>query len=425
MILYVWDCMKKSHKYPKRLVQGNSKVTLYRTKHAKTASGWIYQVTWYDESNARRLKQFTDPDEAISDGKRRLERIAAGEIEAAGVSSSDLRELMKARNLAGDVPLLSALAEWQAARKYANVHLIEAAKEWQERNGDLLREETLEFVYSRFIEAKQNAGNVIKTYTVHLDVLISKYGALKMSEIKEPMLQAWIDSFNNPSSKNTKRRKLVTFFRWAQKKAYVSDSRRTAAELTDTAVEIKSETETIEATTLFNLLEFMKKHHPQYVAPLALAGLCGLRRAEVQGQLWDDIHLKRRLLKVTVAKKNTPAYRIVRLSEKALHWLSFAAQTSGKVCKGKTSATDRIRELGVSKGLFKLPPNCFRNGYISHLVALAGNIERTSLEAGNSPAIIRKHYLELFTAEKGAEWFGSFPEMTGEKIHTQKTEGAA
>lgn len=416
--------MKTSVRFPKRLVQGNSKVTIYRTKHSKTASGYIYQVAWYDASNARRLKQFTDPTEAISDGKRRLEQIAAGEIDVAGITNADLKELRKARELAGDTPLLAALAEWKAARQHADIHLIEAAKDWSERQGNASREKTFEFVYQEFLAAKLAAGKSAKTYTPHLDAFSDKFGGLKISELKEPSLQAWLNTFETHSTRNTKRKRLVTLWRWAQKKGYVSRSMKTEAEMTDTAAEEDVNIQTIAAPTLFNLLEYMKKHHPQYVAPLALAGLCGLRRSEVQSQLWDDIHLKRKLLKVSSAKKGTPAYRIVRLSEAALKWLSFGAQTSGEVCPGNTWAMDRIRDIGQTGDRFTLPSNCFRNGYISHLVALAGNIERTALEAGNSPSIIRKHYLELFTAEEGAEWFGSFPEMTGEKIPTEKKERA-
>ncbi len=417
--------MKSSVRFPKRLVQGNSKVTIYRTKHTKTASGFIYQVAWYDASNARRLKQFTDPAEAISDGKRRLEQIAAGEIDAAGITNADLKELRKARELAGEVPLLSALAEWKAARQHGGIHIIEAAREWRERQGSASQEKSVEFVYQEFLKAKILSGKSARTYTPHLDSFSDKFGGLKISQLKEPTMQTWLNTFENHGTRNTKRSKLVTLFRWAQKKGYVSRAMKTEAEMTDTAEGVVKNIETITAPTLLNLLEYMKKHHPQYVAPLALAGLCGMRRDEVQNQLWDDIHLKRKLLKVSSAKKGTPAYRLVRLSETALKWLTFAAQTSGEVCPGKTWAIDRIRDIGQTKDRFKLPPNCFRNGYISHLVALGGNIERTALEAGNSPKIIRKHYLELFTAEEGAEWFGSFPEMTGTTIIAGKKVGAA
>jgi hypothetical protein len=42
-------------------------------------------------------------------------------------------------------------------------------------------------------------------------------------------------------------------------------------------------------------------------------------------------------------------------------------------------------------------------------VAVTGSIAQTSLEAGNSPQIIFKHYLELMTKEDGETWFASAP----------------
>ncbi|TVP77996.1 MAG: hypothetical protein EA353_09320 [Puniceicoccaceae bacterium] len=119
-------------------------------------------------------------------------------------------------------------------------------------------------------------------------------------------LQTWLETFKNPSTRNTKRKRLVTLFRWAQKRGYLSRSVKTEAELTDTAKESAKRIETITAPSLFSLLDYMKTNHPEYVAPLTLAGLCGMRRDEVQNQLWDDIHLKRKLLKVTHAKEGTP-----------------------------------------------------------------------------------------------------------------------
>jgi hypothetical protein len=56
-----------------------------------------------------------------------------------------------------------------------------------------------------------------------------------------------------------------------------------------------------------------------------------------------------------------------------------------------------------------LPDNCFRHAFISHRVAATGDVARTSLEAGNSPDMIRKHYMELVTRAEGEAWFGLMP----------------
>lgn len=46
---------------------------------------------------------------------------------------------------------------------------------------------------------------------------------------------------------------------------------------------------------------------------------------------------------------------------------------------------------------------------VSRAGASVGDIARTSMEAGNSPDMIRQHYLELRTPEEGKAWFGVMP----------------
>jgi hypothetical protein len=43
-------------------------------------------------------------------------------------------------------------------------------------------------------------------------------------------------------------------------------------------------------------------------------------------------------------------------------------------------------------------------------LALIKNVQQVALEAGNSPAIIFKHYREITTEALAREWFGNFPE---------------
>jgi hypothetical protein len=57
-----------------------------------------------------------------------------------------------------------------------------------------------------------------------------------------------------------------------------------------------------------------------------------------------------------------------------------------------------------------IPDNAFRHSYISHALAATGNIARVSLDAGNSPKEINRHYRELVTEEEGKAWFEIFPE---------------
>jgi len=50
-----------------------------------------------------------------------------------------------------------------------------------------------------------------------------------------------------------------------------------------------------------------------------------------------------------------------------------------------------------------------RHSFISCRLATRQDVAQVALEAGNSPAIIFRHYRELTTEAEAAEWFGIVP----------------
>jgi len=53
--------------------------------------------------------------------------------------------------------------------------------------------------------------------------------------------------------------------------------------------------------------------------------------------------------------------------------------------------------------------NGLRHSYISYRVAETKNVYQTSLEAGNSPQMIFKHYRQLVTETTAKDWFSIVP----------------
>jgi hypothetical protein len=68
----------------------------------------------------------------------------------------------------------------------------------------------------------------------------------------------------------------------------------------------------------------------------------------------------------------------------------------------------KARRLAKSLGI-PWPHNALRHSYISYRIAVVQSAAQVALEAGNSPAIIFKHYRELVTKEAAAQWFGIMP----------------
>jgi integrase len=172
----------------------------------------------------------------------------------------------------------------------------------------------------------------------------------------------------------------------------------------------------------------VRDEKPDHLAAVVLAGFTGLRRSEIHAQTWEDIDLKRSVLRVTSAKRGTVAYRLVNLCPAAVEWLAACARQETDAATGKTPIAppwgmDRVRAL-LREREIPCPENAFRHSFITHRVAESGNIHETALQAGNSPGVVRKYYLELVGKDEGKAWFSVLPGEAREAIPF-KAEGAA
>lgn len=368
----------------------------------------VYTAAW-NIGERRFTRQFSTYAAAHGEASLKADQLAAGRINAAStLTAEDGNLLIKARQLAGDVPVLAALQEWAKARELTNGHVIAAAEAFAARHGQGTKAVTVAQALKEFLAAKTKAGKQVATD--HASIFTSirdDLGTFDMGSVGSHQLDAWLSKRDNPVSRNTYRKRIVSLWRWAQKKRYVPRDGRTEAELTERAHEDAPEIGIISAKTFEALLVYFRAHHLDLLAALVVAGFGGLRRAEVHAQSWADISLEKGHLRVTKGKRGTPARRLVPLAAAAVEWLLLCAERKGALCDGL--AIDRIRLIARNAG-FDLPENCFRHSYISHRVAATGDIPRVSLDAGNSPREINRHYRELVSEAEGEEWFEVRPE---------------
>lgn len=344
----------------------------------------------------------------MEEARLRAAQLAAGRIEGMEMGRSDRDELQAARSLAGDIPIVAAMQEWRQARELTNGNIIPAAEAWAARSGSTFEPIDAKTAVERFTASKKSSGvDVTASYNKIFPAFVEALGDRILHTMSSRELTAWMEKrYPHPVSRNTARRRLITLWRWARKQGYLQRDAMTEAEQTEAAREEAGVIGIINHTTFAALLRFIRDNHPEYLAALVIAGFCGLRRAEVHHQLWSDINLERKFLRVTKAKRNTPAHRLVAIYPAAIEWLLLCKDRKDRVCANLS--LDRVRELG-RHAKFDLPDNCFRHSFISHRVAKTGNVAETALEAGNSPDIIFRHYRELFTKEEGAAWFEISP----------------
>jgi integrase len=408
-----------SREWPKAIKVRNVTVKVYRNAHASNASGWSYVLAWRTEEGRKREK-FADEATALAEARTKATLLTLGKVEGADMSSSDRDELKAARRIAktNETPLLAAIHEWARARQLSDGSIIAACEAWAARKGTPHKRLEVSDVVARFLKAKTGAGiQVVKNHNHIFEEIKAAFGESYLDAITAPQLGVWLAKREHPSTRNTFRKHVVALWRWAQKQGYLSREIKTEAEQTDRATEAPQDIGIISARTFRDVLQHIRAKHREYIAPLVLAGFCGLRRSEVHRQKWSDIELGRKFLRVTKGKRGTPSRRLVPLCDAAVSWLMLVGDRTDDVCSNL--AMDRIRDIGrVAK--FVLPENCFRHSFISARVAQTGNVAETSLEAGNSPTIIFKHYRELMTKGEGEAWFESAPGATGEIIQLGK-----
>lgn len=428
--------MARAPSFPIIVRSGSVAVRVYRiTRPAERtrAERTFYTVAWHDAGRTRRTQQFADLEAAKAEARLKAEALAAGRSEAAvSLSMDDVALISELRRIAGKTPPLAAMEEWAKAKTLCGDHLLTAAKAWAEAHRATKSASVAEAVEA-FLTAKRRAGVAMKSYEAFLPYLAADMGEAPLATVTASALENWIHErygdeeteVANPSTFNTGRKRCVALWNWARDKGLVADTVKTQADLVHPMQEGAQKIGIISVETFARVLAEVKAKRPDLVAVAALAGFAGLRRAELHAQTWEDIDLKRGLLRVTSAKKGTVAYRLVHLCDAAVEWLAGAQRQEKDEQTGKTPLSppwgvDRVRSLArEAKPVIEVPENAFRHSFVSYRVADTGNVAETALEAGNSAAVVHKHYRELVAKEDGAAWFALTPAKVAEIVETK------
>jgi len=132
----------------------------------------------------------------------------------------------------------------------------------------------------------------------------------------------------------------------------------------------------------------------------------GIRMAELNRLDWSAVDLERGHIELRAGQAKTASRRIIPISDNLRTWIEPLPRV-GKVVPMETlhrEVTALARAMGV-----EWPRNVLRHSFISYRIAKVKSADQVALEAGNSAAIIFKHYRELATEEQAEVWFGILP----------------
>lgn len=223
-------------------------------------------------------------------------------------------------------------------------------------------------------------------------------------EIRSSQIDDWLRAQGvAPRTRNALLATVRVLFSFAKKRSYLPKSEVTEAELVT-----KVKTGDVD-TEIFTPEEFdplIQAAPPRLIPILAIGAFAGLRMAELSRLHWNAIDLERGIIEVRAGQAKTASRRIIPISDNLRQWLQPLSR-QGAVAPDP----DLYRQVTALAKKLKVewPRNVLRHSYISYRIAEVKSAEQVALEAGNSPAIIFKHYRELATEDEARQWFSILP----------------
>ena len=396
-------------------------------------------------SGKRKLRSFTDEEKARTEAKRIAKHMAKGDALAAQFTGEDRQLYVALVNLFKEIGVdpLAGAAEYVAVKKKLGRHSPLQAADFFKAKHEVVTNPTRVKVAVELMVAARRADKRSEVYLRDLETRLDTFANDFECDL-EFVTSAHINTFLRDlscggRSRNNYRRAIISLFKFGEAEKMVTRGHIISKDIA-LATEVKASIKIFTAEELKALLHaamnpgFPTGTNLRYVEDqgmlplLVLGAFAGLRTAEVQRQLWSDIHLEAGELVVSAEKGNTAQNRIVPISKNLAEWLKLCRKTAETCCTyGRTPEV--IKRLSERAGI-KWKHNGLRHSYISYRVAETQDVPQVALEAGNSPEMIFRHYRKPLPTRAAPEWFAITPESVRvwaeEKAEAKKkTEKAA
>lgn len=386
----------------------------------------IFTVIYY-EGRKRVREKFSDVEKAKRRAGEVAIKIANGETEALKLTGGDradyVRAMQKLREWKPDADLNVCVADYLAAVRRLPEHtsLKEAVDFYVKRHPIGLPPKTVQEVVDELIESKTRAGKS-EIYLRELNRRLGKFAAafqVRIATITGRQIEDHIRALGGAGrTQNNVRQLLNTLFKFAIKRGYLpkdhdemSAVERAAVDDGEIEVFTPDELRKLFAACVTPVQERGKWRTREDMIPyLAIGAFCGLRAAEIERLDWSEIHLTgpERFIEVKAGKSKTASRRTVPISDNCAAWLARFAEPSGPIVTLARTDKQLFLYLARKSGV-PWKHNGLRHSFISYRLALIKDVGQVSLEAGNSPQMIFKHYRQLVRESEANQWFAIVP----------------
>jgi len=222
-----------------------------------------------------------------------------------------------------------------------------------------------------------------------------------VNSIEASEIADWIrNRAGSAQTQQNNRRVLYNFFNYALLRKFVSENpvkEIPAIRVKDADIEIYTPEE----------MALLLEHADSLIVPfLTLGAFAGLRCAELERLQWQNVEFQTGHIRVGGDIAKTRSKRLIPISGNLRNWLLPYGKFQGKILTIGLKYTFRnLIHHACKKAGLKWKRNGLRHSFGTYRIAHSGDVARTSVEMGNSPGVIFKHYRELVTKEQAAAYW--------------------
>jgi len=401
----------KTESFPLTITEKGVSSVIRKSEKIKDGIARNYFIVEYFLKGKRKQVWRADEAEARAVAKDACIRVSNGDQSSLELRNGDLM----AYNRAVEILNPSKIAIDTACREYTDalqilggkVSITEACREWLKIHA-VQREKITVADASELLkvqtasDGKSHARQ--KTISAALDALADKFN-VHVHTITPDQVSQYLTALPFVDRTKKNHRDTIGFFnRWLVLRGYLAKGTNWLENVQNYSARKTGEIQIYQPEEMALLLRSAGNMTPFF----AIGAFAGLRHAEIARLDWSEIDLEDGFIEVRANNSKTGERRLVPIHANLKAWLLPYRQTSGKVVPYANTTKQILRIAKTSAVQWK--HNALRHSFISYRVSETADVPRVSDEAGNSPAMIRQHYLRRVKPAAAVEWFAIMPE---------------
>jgi integrase len=404
----------KTPSFPLTITEKGVSAVIRKYERIRGGKTHSYFIIDYILKGKRKQECRTDLNKAKAAAQAACIKIANGQQPTLELTSLEQLSYIRAVELLAPVrvPVDTACREYADAQQIlgGKASITEACREWIKRNAVELQKITVADAAKKLGLETLREKSLLRRKALAWSMahLEKAFGSNNVDFITPDLISRHLSGLDLAERSKKNHRDSIGFFnRWLILRGYLAKGTDWLENVQDYS---KAKTGEIEIYTPEEIKKILLGAGD--MTPfVAIGAFAGLRHAETARLDWREIDLEDGFIEVHAAKSKTGERRLVPIHDNLKQWLLQHRPASGDgPVTPYANTTKQLSKVARAAGM-EWKHNALRHSFISYRVAESADVPRVSDEAGNSPQMIRQHYLRRVKPLQATEWFSIMPNI--------------